>query len=284
MVVKALRALGHFAVPYARNYKEDTWVEQRDEEWTGQNKWQEVSKQIWDLVLFLECNDDEPQYKELEHILARKKVCWLFDSSYYADNNKHLVRWFNFDHAFLANPIVLADYQANGLKNSSYLPYACDKELHVRIAPKKTRDVVLVGSIRDDRIALADELAKHGVKLELIGDVFREEYIDALASARIVVNQNPEAGRGLLNMRHFEAQAAGCTLLECWPDFKANMDAGMRHTGAATHYDDVSEIALVCNDPHTQDIVDDTIEDFLAHHTYENRCKTILKKMFPHEN
>lgn len=293
MAVKALRAMGHFAVPYARNYKEETWVEQRDEEWTQENKLQEVSRQEWDLVLFMECNDDEAQYTELKGIRARKKACWLFDTSYYPDQCEGLARWFAFDHIFLANPLTLDYYRAKGLDNTNYLPYACDRELHYRplehaLSPgeKRKHECALVGSIRADRVELVEHMKAHGVDLTLIGNVFREDYVDALASAAIIINQNPEAGRGLLNMRWFEAPAAGALVLGEWADLDANV--GVLDGWFLGHHSVASMINYIehlLSSPTELAIARQGGQNhILGHHTYEHRCQTILDTMFPHEN
>lgn len=273
MVVKALRALGHFVVPYAKNYQSEEWVEQRDESWTRENKFQEISRQDWDLHLYMEMNDGEQQYTELRDIRARKTACWLFDTSYYPDHLTGLNDFFRFDRQFIANPL-----DVHRFPRASYSPYACDPELHGRsLDVPKTRDVALVGSIRKDRTDLAKELGRHGIILELIGDVFRDDYIDALASSRIVINQNPEEGRGLLNMRFWEAQAAGSSLLSEWGDIRPNLDVGMEPT-LAYAYNDVMDLVDLCkrdqgNTKHIQDKV-------FNHHTYKHRCEQILRYMF----
>lgn len=280
MVVKAFRDLGHEVYPYAKYYQENRWVEE-------QPMLDEKALNDLDLILFMECNDGDPQYPELRLAKARKTACWLFDNSYHQDLYKRLVDYFGFDHLFLANPLVVQQYKLWDYNNVHYLPYACDLNLHGRsLEYPKTRDVVLVGSIRSDRVALADELHRHGVKLELVADVFREDYIDALASARIVINQNPTEGRGLLNMRWFEAAAAGSVILGERSDLSAN---DIFCFGNVHGYDTISGLAEKC-----KVILDNStnVEDFLReithknaseHHTYQNRCQEILKEVFPHE-
>ena len=147
---------------------------------------------------------------------------------------------------------------------------------------------MLLGSIRDDRVELIEALKKDGVNAELIGGVFREEYIDALASAKIVVNQNPPQGKGLLNMRHFEAQAAGSFLLEQWNDARINiMNGGMYNSFGFMQYQ-VNELAETCKEflaecdsEASLDALRKSQDDFFAHHTYQNRCQEILDTVFP---
>lgn len=277
MVVKAFRALGHEVYPYAKYYQENRWVEEQPA----------LDDHDWDLILFMECNDGDPQYPELRVTRARKTACWLFDTSYYADRCKSLVDYFGFDHIFLANPLTIQEYKTWGYKKVYYLPYACDPELHGRsLETPKTRDVALVGSIRDDRRALADTLARHGVDLQLISGVFREEYIDALASAKIVVNQNPEAGRGLLNMRFFEAQAAGTFVMTEHSDNEANIQAGLHSRGFP--YESTGEVAafanvLLKNNDHLHALRKENQENIFMNDTYQNRCQSILETVFENE-
>ena len=273
MVVKALRELGHEVYPYAKYYQENRWVEGKPL----------LDDHTWDLILYMECNDGDPQYHELQLVRARTTACWLFDTSYHQDRYKRLVDYFRFDHLFLANPLTVGEYKVWGYENAHYLPYACDRELHGRpLEHPKTRDVVLVGSIRDDRIALATELQRHGVTLELVSDVFREDYIDALASAKIVINQNPTEGRGLLNMRHFEAQAAGCLLLEQWNDLDVNINAGLVDGFGVVHYDTFKDLVYLSQDYSPCKQKDQ--EQFFANHTYHSRCEQLMQTVFPYES
>jgi spore maturation protein CgeB len=271
IITRALRRLGHEVSVYARYYKEDWWIEDPACRFDS-----------YDLHLFLECNDGEPQYLELCSIDAKQTACWLFDTSYYSDQCEGLIRHFDFDHVFLANPLSIEYFKSKGF-NPHYLPYAADPELHYRDSDyPKTRDVVLAGSIREDRINLKNQLKEHGVELELISGVFREEYINALASARIVINQNPKEGLGLLNMRHFEAQAAGCFLIEQWCDLKPNINAGIVCTGACFHYYDIKDIAGICKEflhdaEDLTDLVNSEKKYFLMAHTYDARCKELLE-------
>jgi len=281
MVVKAFRALGHKVFPYAKYYQENRWVDERPP----------LDRYDWDLILVLECNDGEPQYPELRITRARKKACWLFDTSYHEDRYTLFAKYFGFDYHFLANPLTVQEYKVWEFSNVHYLPYACDRDLHGRSLERpKTRDVVLVGSIRDDRLKLARELSILGVDLELIGDVFREDYIDALASAKIVVNQNPMEGRGLLNMRFWEAQAAGAYVLTEREDLSLN--AEFITPCIAGSYKGPRDLASQCNSLLCEQDLNQIMTNALIHssqkyafehHTYQNRCETILDTIFPHE-
>jgi hypothetical protein len=281
MVVKALRELGHEVMPYAKYYgQKESWVETLSQPcpWINPNY-------VFDLVLFMECNDEEPQYTELrDRVKTRKTVCWLFDTSYYPDGCEGLVRWFNFDHVFLANPTTQLQYRSVGIDNTTYLPYACDPDLHFReLSTEKKISIALFGSVRADRLALQSNLSDHGIRMDVIGDRFREKYIDSLASADIIINQNPSSGRGLLNMRWFEAPAAGSIVLGEEEDAARNPV----FQGWDLGYKSVEDLAIMCNNylsNRTSLVITqgNLQQHVLGHHTYRNRCETILKTVFPH--
>jgi spore maturation protein CgeB len=194
-----------------------------------------------------------------------------------------LIDYFNFDFKFLANPLIVKEFQELGYSNINYLPYACDPELHSRpLSYPKTRDVVLVGSIREDRIELANKLKKYNINLELIGGLYREAYIDALASAKIVINQNPEIGAGLLNMRWMETAAAGSIILGEDRDLSVN---NLFCFGEAHSYSSIDGLVELCDTYLGQE----NTQDWIRHisyknvhklHTYKNRCEQILKAVF----
>jgi hypothetical protein len=275
MVVRALKRAGHEVSVYAKLYQEDKWLEDRS-----------VRFDSYDLFLFLECNDDDLRYMDLKGVDAKQTACWLFDTSYYPDQCEAMVRYFGFDHVFLANPLSIEHFKSRGF-SPYYLPYAYDPELHVRgLNHPKTIDVALVGSIREDRKDLQKELTKRGVNLELIGDVFREDYINTLASAKVVINQNPEAGRGLLNMRFFEAQAAGSYVLTEEADLSLNKFC---FSWTAGQYSDVDDLAEKCSRLLTRKgIVGESLneelfalhgDNFLEKHSYDARCRSLLNEI-----
>lgn len=279
-VVKAFRDLGHECEPYAKFYQRHLWVE-------NQNQYDDE----YDLLLYLECNDGDPQYTELSSVRARKTACWLFDTSYYPDHLVGLQNQFKFDVQFIANPL-----DVDRFSHSFHMPYACDPRLHFRslqslpgTAPSvpQTCQVALIGSDRKDRRALQQELGKSGVDLDLVSGVFREQYIDALAASEFVINQNPDAGAGLFNMRQFEAPAAGSIIFTEGRDYDAN-EGEFEHMVNCVVYRNTDDIVrYICDlesDPDRKEKLRSTGQSHvLQHHTYEARCKEILELTFPHE-
>lgn len=278
MVVKAFRALGHEVFPYGNYYQTTERIEGLDPE--------TLFQQEYDLVLFMECNDGDPQYTEWNSsgaAKARVLASWLFDTSYYADSMTRFTQAMGFQHNFIANPLEVEKFD-----NGHFLPYACDRDLHFREAKEHpAREVALVGSVRDDRTALVKAAAQRGVQIELIGGAFREAYVDALADSRVIVNQNPTAGGGLLNMRTFEAPAAGAYLVMERRDFEANEGIFLENKQVGV-FDTTEELVALCATLRGYiDLADRTRlagqEHVLSHHTYENRCQEILRTIFPHE-
>ncbi len=224
LVAEAFRALGHEVSEYARMYETQEWVHCAD-----------ISTP-YDLAIYMECNDPDPQYLELKYVNAKKQVAYFFDISYYPDTVFNTLRYFKFDHIFCANPIFvdLLNTRVTDDIYSTYLPYAaCSRfirsvEYDLTYGYQRPIDVALVGSDRPERRDLINTLQLAGIKAQLISDVFKEKYIDALASAKIIINQNPKEGRGLLNMRFWEAQAAGALLLTEAEDLRANEEKSLR--------------------------------------------------------
>lgn len=275
-VVRAFRELGHEVFAYAKYYQENSWVVNPT-----------PTPPEFDLVLFMECNDGDPQYCSLKNVKARKTACWLFDNSYYQDHCRGLIDYFNFDFKFIANPLIVDELKNSNYENVFHLPYACDSVLHTRRMPcVKVRDIALIGSIRDDRVQLINELnIKLPVKAELIGGLYRDQYIDALASSKIIINQNPAAGRGLLNMRFWETIAAGSFIMTERFDVEANNLCD--YLSQYNLYDSIDEIVLNCDALLSKDY---KIADYeyqqqwvMRMHTYESRCQEILSKVFPNE-
>jgi spore maturation protein CgeB len=274
MLSRALVALGHDVVPYGNYYRT------RDQ--LGREPNERKLERTYDLIIFMECNDEEPQYLELKEYAARTKtkiVGWFFDNTYYSDHLSHLIELFRFERIFLANPLELRRF-----KGSLYLPYACDQELHGRTLDQTAAtDLALFGSVRPDRLLLIEKLRKAGLDAQLLGGIFREEYIQRMSQTRMTVNQNPRKGAGLLNMRTFEAPAAGSLLLLEERDFRANRSVFLEEE-ACVPYSSVGNLAkkarILLNDPsRLLDLRRRGQSFFLERHTYLHRARELLRSL-----
>ncbi len=265
MVARAFRRLGHDVSEYAKVYERGEWVEPCAN--TGES---------YDLHVYMEMNDSEPQYLELSGIDADQRVAWFFDVSYNPPFYKQLADAMEFDWVFSANPL----YGVNHFGRScSFLPYAADPELHFReISGSYAATAALVGTERPERRRLIDAVDRLAGGALLISDVFKEDYVNALAASSITINENPPAGRGLLNMRTFEAPAAGSILLCQEGDY---IDRCLTPGIDVLTYRDAAELVGQCqnvqqNPQDFEDMRRRCQERVMEDHTYDCRAQEIL--------
>lgn len=287
MVARAFRHLGHEVAEYAKMYESNWWVAPSnilnngvsttiDATCGGYEFVEPYMRGEFDLHVYMEMNDPEPQYTNLREVRAEKRVGWFFDISYCPDPTLRLCDHMQFDHVFCANP----DFLPRFAQPASFLPYAADSKLHVRdIADEHPIFYGLVGSKRGDRKKLVSTLQKVGVRAELISDVFKTDYVDTLARCAVSINQNPPEGRGLLNMRTFEAPAAGSVLL-CQDD--DHIDEVFLPGVECITYQDTGSLVSICQNFGTRDFINMRKagqERVLNHHLYEHRAQEILDVM-----
>lgn len=284
MVSAAFRRLGHDVDEYAKIYEQRFWhysIKKHD----GSLHYGSLTVPPdtggkWDLVLNLECNDPNRQYTELTRVSTKKRAVYHFDTSYYVSTALSHIAAYKPDHVFFAN----ADYRKYGVANSSWLPYAADPRFLRGLDHAKTIDVGIVGSDRPARRKLIAALKKQNIDAQLISSVFQEKYIDVLASCRIVINENPPEGRGLLNMRFTEAMAAGSVLVNNDGDGHVLMD-GLSEGIHFLVYRDVDDLVGKCryllNDPveriEMAKRAQDTVKEL---HMYDHRAQEILDVLF----
>lgn len=261
MAADAFRFLGHEVHEYCKLYESDEWPHKAD------------LSEHYNLSLFFECNDPSPQYLEMRLVNADCRVGCFYDTSYYPQQQLSLIEHLNLDYTFFANP-----HYVGRMPRTHWLPYAAGIQ-HIRNpAGAKLYDVALVGSPRKERKAIIKKLQKAGIDAHLISGVFKEDYVHALASARIVVNENPPAGRGLLNMRCAEAPAAGALLLNNSGDYTERMFEVGKHCFV---YEDLDSLVEMCRTL----LKDDAWKTYalaghdhiITKHTYIQRAKEILE-------
>lgn len=267
-VVRAFRNLGHDAHAFARYYQRKEWIEEPES----------LLGIRFDLLLFMECNDGDGGYPYLQAMKFGKRASWYFDS---AMTPEYQAGWKNicnhFDHNFIANKRLV-----DAASRTHFLPYAADRELHVRRNPTKRHDITLVGSDRPERRALVAKLQDAGLSATLVSGVFREQYIDTLAASWLSLSDVAGGGGGMLPMRVFEAPAA-CSLLvtpagegaeevlgsgriQAWDSEESLIDGCRTLLQQRDEDRFVFESYLRCVQDH-----------ILSHHTYEDRCREILR-------
>ncbi|MBT5028053.1 MAG: glycosyltransferase [Nitrospina sp.] len=137
------------------------------------------------------------------------KICYLIDTHIHLDRHIEIAK--SFDFIFLAQKIYVQPMKNAGIKNVSWLPLACDPEIHGKIQADKSIDVGFVGTIsstKDRRRELLERLQKQ-FHLDCQRK-FMEEMAEHYSKSRIVFNN---AVNNDLNMRVFEALCSGSLLL-----------------------------------------------------------------------
>jgi hypothetical protein len=266
MLARAFRVLGHDVAEYANIYETKQWIADRAH----------ILNQSYDLHVFMEKNDPESQYTELLSLPITRTVGWLFDIAMYPDFNYNLVERFHFDHLYLANPNYLDKFKCP----TSFLPYAADERYFYRsLDTIKTRDLCLVGSDRPERRQFIQMLRNNGVNAELISGIFKQDYINALASSKIILNDLAGGGGALLSMRAFETLATGSALLQADTGEPHN-DILMPNLACLMFKDHISCITQINKYLSDKELYDNTRavgqKMVLDNHTYVNRAREIL--------
>jgi hypothetical protein len=229
----------------------------------------------YDLHVYCECNDGDPQYLELKDINAKRRVAWLFDVAMRPAYYQRLVAHMAFQRCYIAN----LDYVHHFSCVTSYLPYAADLECFGRpLDTPKTMEVCLVGSDRPARRELIQMLQQHGIRASLISGVFKEHYINMLAASKIVINDIAGGGTNLLSMRAFEAPAAGAMLVQAsTPALRPVFADGSCCVAFATPQ---SLIAIchyyLAHDEERKQITKNGQDWVMQYHAYEHRARKIL--------
>lgn len=260
-VIKAFRKLGHDVNAYAKYYMEEKWIEDPNE----------ILKKKYDLYLQMECGDGDRFYKELiGNVDAMKRASWWFDCALYPDRWKQETAGLSCMRFFTANKNMIGE---NSWCHDVFLPYAAD-EFHVRQNVEKTCDFLIIGSDRPERRGQYELVKKilPNATVEFKTGVFREDYINALANSRYVINDIAGGGSGLIPCRPWEALAAGTKVITPKGD-------GCKELGLPIiEYENLADTCIELW--HKPELL--TLEEqelFLAKHMYVNRCQEILNEI-----
>ncbi len=267
-IANAFRELGHEVDEYGTVYKEGGWI--------SEHRFDVLQKE-YSLFLWTEMNDDDRIYGELKLVNAKKRCGWFFDIAMYPEFCQWLSREMKLDHVFIANMRYLDLF-----KNSSFFPYAAAPEFFRPLTWPKKYDVALVGSDRPERQNLICRLKEAGVDAHLISGVFKEDYIDALASSKIIINDIAGGGYGLLSMRSWESPAAGA--LTIFEDDTA-LDGQFYPGVDCLIYSDIQDLIEKCKSLLKDESYLNKIRiagqaAIQQRHTYLHRAKEILNVLF----
>jgi spore maturation protein CgeB/2-polyprenyl-3-methyl-5-hydroxy-6-metoxy-1,4-benzoquinol methylase len=163
----------------------------------------------WDPDLFLWVESGIYYPMEGVESLPCPTACYLVDT--HLNLEKHLDIARAFDCVFVAQKEFISTFEQAGIQHVTWLPLACDPEVHRKYEEDKRFEVAFVGSITPlnrERNALLMRLAE---KFPLHVDrCFLEEMALTYSRAKIVFNRSIKND---LNMRVFEAMATGSLLV-----------------------------------------------------------------------
>jgi spore maturation protein CgeB len=115
-----------------------------------------------------------------------------------------------FDIVFAAQRDGVDLLKSIGVSSASWLPLACDQEIHRKHDVPKQFDVAFVGNILSGPRAELLRLIRQRYRNSFIGQCYFEEMARAYSAGRIAFNRSI---RNDINMRVFEAVACGSMLL-----------------------------------------------------------------------
>jgi spore maturation protein CgeB len=252
-LIKAFRKLGHQVYPYGRYFQTREPI-------------YKIPKYI-DLLVYLEMNDPDPQYLELEPQECIK-IYWEFDTSMHWDWSQQWYAGWKWDKIFLANPTFLAK-----VPNSQYLPYAVDTEHFYPNDNIKKEGAAIIGHPFKERLDFAK-----AAKIDVITNVYRDDYVKELQKLKISVHNYASGGNGLIVMRPFETMGCKtCLLAEKDETLEKHFENGT-HLVLYDSPDDCREKVkeLLQNDAKREAIAEQGYKEVLKKHTYMERARAIL--------
>lgn len=206
-------------------------------------------------------------------------ACYMIDS--HLSLGWHIEWATQFDIVFTAQREYVSNFKNAGCKNVIWLPLACDPSIHKKYEVDKEYDICFVGSITQEhkrRKRLLDTLSKRfNVRIERS---FLEEMSIAFSKAKIVFN---EAVRNDLNMRVFEALAAGSMLFtdEAKGSGLTEIFRDREHLAV---YNEQNLIALadyyLNHDEEREEIARAGREEVLQKHSYDHRVELLIDHVF----
>ena len=219
--------------------------------------------------------DDGLRYGLPPHL--RPSVWWAIDThmdfSWCLQNAKH------FDWVFAAQRDGAAQLRDAGISSASWLPLACDPELHGKLDAEKRFDVTFVGHLFPGPRADLVRLIQNRFRRSFVGQRYFEEMARTYSTSRIVFNRSIAND---VNMRVFEALASGSLLMT--NDLAENGQSELFQDGVhlATYRDTeelLDKLAYYLRHEEVRErIAAAGREEVLACHTYRHRMQTLLQK------
>ncbi len=183
----------------------------------------------------------------------------------------------DFDFVFAAQRDGAERLRREGIASATWLPLACDPDIHRKHDVPKTTDVCFVGNVfPGERADLLRQLQER-FPGTFIGKLYFEEMARAYSASRIVFNRSV---RNDVNMRVFEALACGSLLVT--NDLSDNGQARLFRDGVhLATYGTVAELLdkvrfYLDREPARQRVETAGREEVLARHTYRHRMEALL--------
>lgn len=187
-----------------------------------------------------------------------------------------------FDYIFVAQKDYVGHFKKLGYKEVHWLPFSCDPQIHSERPSIRIYDIGFVGSIRCSE-RRAEILATLGKKYKM-NDYKKfypkEEIGNIYSQSKIVVNTPVN---GDLNMRAFEAMAAGALLMTEAAE-NGQRDLFRDGVNLIEYYgkDDLNKKVdyYLTHDDERARIAKEGQEEVMLKHTYEHRTDFVIDTIF----
>ncbi len=229
-----------------------------------------VPRQGFDLYLNI---DDGLDYRLPGDL--RPCAWWVIDTHLNFDRDR--VRAADFDLVFAAQRDGADGLRRAGVASASWLPLACDPDVHARHDVPKEYELCFVGNVfpgpRADLLLTLRQLFPR----TFVGQRYFEEMARTYSSSRIVFNRGV---RNDVNMRVFEGLSCGSLLLT--NDLAANGQAELFRDGVhLATYRDADELVdkarfYLAKGESRERVAAAGRAEALAKHTYRHRMETLL--------
>lgn len=226
-----------------------------------------------DLLLFV---DSPPFFPRNIEKIDCPTACYLIDTHVNLDLRLSYAPFF--DYVFIAQKKHLEDFKHRANSNTSWLPLACDPEIHRGQVREKLYDIGFVGNVRKGtrREKFLAEISKRFSVNDYTRQYTKEQIGEIYSQSRIVFNITCSDD---LNMRVFEGLSSGSMLLT------ERISEGQSDIFCDRHdlveYADLGEAIALTNyylahQEEREEIAANGLRLVLGGHTYRDRCQVIL--------
>jgi 2-polyprenyl-3-methyl-5-hydroxy-6-metoxy-1,4-benzoquinol methylase len=184
----------------------------------------------------------------------------------------------DFDRVFAAQRDGSAKLEAEGISHATWLPLACDPDVHRKHEVPKRHDVAFVGNVfpgpREDLLGRL----RRRFRSAFVGRAYFDEMAEIYSASRLVFNRSLEDD---VNMRVFEALACGSLLLT--NDLTGNGQAELFQDGVhLATYRDADDLVDKASYYLEREEIRERIAaagraEALARHTYRHRMESLLR-------